>query len=139
MTLQFERDPRFHEVGPMTRWKPHELVTWENGVYVFRYGFEYRFAGWRDGPMGYKDRVEHKLFYHARERVIRDGMANLLNEVGTVPTCPLPPVVATIVPSKLIKKPILLMPLMDGYDLIANVIRAGRFIDQNKVEWEEFV
>lgn len=139
MTLQFELDERFHVAGPMTRWQPHELVTWERGVYVFRYGFEYRFDGWDSGPPGYKNRVEAKLFYHARERVIRDGLANLLDVVGTVPTCPLPPVVATIMPSKHIKKPVLLMPLMEGYDLIKTVLRAGSFIDQNKVEWEEFV
>ena len=133
-------DPRHHETGPIDRWKPEEMVRYDNmtGSFILTFGWQYAFeTDWPDGPE-VRERTEHLLFYKVKERLIREGLATLLND-QLVATLPCPPVEVTIVPTQYVRRPVLLMPFPEGYELIKSVMDASNIVNHHKINWEEYI
>lgn len=135
-----EFDERHVTAGPIDRWKPGEMVRydWGKRSFILTYGFIYAFETDRPDIPEVRERTEQLLFYKVKERLIREGLATLLNDEQAA-TLPCSPVLATVVPSKYVKKPVLLMPFPEGYEMVKTVMKAGNMVSTEKVDWKELV
>ena len=79
--------------------------------------------------------VAELINYKVRERLIRDGLATLIDGKSSIMIEG-----HEVIPSRIIKKPIMIVPYEDFHEWIKLSHEEDRFVTtRNEVDWEEFV
>jgi hypothetical protein len=131
--------------GPLAPITPDSLLPMPGGYHewagcyriIMVHNFEGSPLGQMKKPEEYVKMMAEKIDYMIRDRLICDGLATLIDLYSE--SFKHSYLGIDMVPSRYVKKPLLLMPYKEFHDMYRTLMKDNGFVETKKLDWEEYI